>query len=63
MFLPTRLTDTMVTLIDGIFTGNLGAKMEAGLVTVRLSDHLPIFAMVEGVWGWGKGGETTRGGW
>ena len=46
--LPTRLTDMMATLIDNIFTNNLGAKMEAGLVTVRVSDHLPIFAMVGG---------------
>ena len=61
--LPTRLTDTTATLIDNILMNNLGAKMEAGLVMVRVSDHLPIFAMVggfgEGLW---EGGETTRGG-
>jgi hypothetical protein len=44
--LPTRLTDETSTLIDNMFTNNLGAQMEAGLVKVRVSDHLPIFAMV-----------------
>jgi hypothetical protein len=46
--LPTRLTDESSTLIDNIFTNNLGAQMEAGQVKVRVSDHLPIFAMVGG---------------
>ena len=46
--LPTRLTDTTATLIDNIMTNNLEARMETGLVTVRVSDHLPIFAFVGG---------------
>ena len=46
--LPTRLTDQTSTLIDNIFTNNLGVQMEAGLVKVKVSDHLPIFAMVGG---------------
>ena len=46
MFLPTRLTDKTSTLIDNIFTNNLGAQMKASLIKVRVSDHLPIFAMV-----------------
>jgi hypothetical protein len=53
--LPTRLTDETSTLIDNIFTNNLGAQMEAGLVKVRVSDHLPIFAMVGGP---GRGGQV-----
>jgi hypothetical protein len=51
--LPTRLTDETSTLIDNILPNNLGAQMEAGLVKVRLSDHLPIFAMV-GILGRGE---------
>ena len=46
--LPTRLTDTTATLIDNIWTNNVVAKMGSGLVTVRVSDHLPIFAFVGG---------------
>ena len=46
--LPTRLTDTTATLIDNIWTNNVTAKMGSGLVTVRVSDHLPIFAFVTG---------------
>ena len=46
--LPTRLTDTTATLIDNIWTNNLGAKIGSGLVTVRVSDHLPVFAFVGG---------------
>ena len=46
--LPTRLTDTTATLIDNIWTNNVRSKMGSGLVTVRVSDHLPIFAFVGG---------------
>ena len=46
--LPTRLTDTTATLIDNIWTNNVGARMGSGLVTVRVSDHLPVFAFVGG---------------
>ena len=40
---------------------NLKARMETGLVTVRVSDHVPIFAFVgrmgwDGGWVMGKGG-------
>jgi hypothetical protein len=52
--LPTRLTDETSTLIDNIFTNNLGAQMEAGLVMVRVSDQLPLFAMVGGPGGGGQ---------
>ena len=63
--LPTRLTDTTATLIDNIMTNNLEAKMETGLVTVRVSDHLPIFAFVGGMGqdggvGNGEGGGPRR---
>ena len=46
--LPTRLTDVTATLIDNIWTNNVRARMESGLVTVRVSDHLPVVAMVGG---------------
>jgi hypothetical protein len=54
--LPTRLASG--TLIDNIFTNNLENKIEAGLVTVDVSDHLPIFAMVGGSSGGGPGWGT-----
>ena len=41
--LPTRLTDTTATLIDNIWTNNVRTKIGSGLVTVRISDHLPCF--------------------
>jgi hypothetical protein len=53
--LPTRLASG--TLIDNIFINNLENKIEAGLVTVEVSDHLPIFAMVGGL----VGGVRMRG--
>ena len=46
--LPTRITDTTATLIDNIWTNNLQAEIESGLVTVRLSDHLPVFSLMGG---------------
>ena len=46
--LPTRLTDTTATLIDNIWTNNLRSTMVSGLVTVRVSDHLPAIAFVGG---------------
>ena len=56
--LPTRLTDTTATLIDNIWTNNVVAGVESGLVTVRLSDHLPVFAFVGGT---REGGQGARG--
>ena len=54
--LPTRLTDDRddgrpgtATLIDNIWTSNVESRMESGLVTVRISDHLPVFVFVGGV--------------
>ena len=46
--LPTRLTDTTATLIDNIWTNNLREVMVSGLVTVRISDHLPVYVFVGG---------------
>ena len=60
--LPTRLTDTTATLIDNIWTNNVVARLESGLVTVRVSDHLPVFAFVGGAreTAQGGGGGGTR---
>ena len=58
--LPTRLTDTTATLIDNIWTNNLGARIGSGLVTVRISDHLPVFAFVGGVGEVGRGQDVGR---
>ena len=58
--LPTRLTDTTATLIDNIWTNNVGAKIGSGLVTVRISDHLPVFAFVGGARGATRAQEGGR---
>ena len=52
MSLPTRLTDTTATLIDNIWTNNVEAKIGSGLVGVRISDQLPVFAFVGGAFPW-----------
>ena len=46
--LPTRITDTSATLIDNIWTNNLDNEIKSGLVTVRISDHLPIYSFIGG---------------
>ena len=43
---PTRLTDHTATLIDHIYTNSL-QKFTAGIVTVDITDHLPIFGVIE----------------
>ena len=58
--LPTRLTDTTATLIDNIWTNNIVTQCRSGLVTVRLSDHLPVFTFVEGHSGDSYFNEQTR---
>ena len=68
--LPTRLTDECgdrrgtATLIDNIWTNNVSAGIGSGLVTVRISDHLPVFAFVggerEGPGTEGRGGGKRR---
>ena len=46
--LPTRITDNSATLIDNIWTNNLEDVVESGLVTVRISDHLPAYSFIGG---------------
>ena len=43
---PTRLTDHTATLIDQIYTNCL-QNVTAGILTVDLADHLPIFCLVK----------------
>ena len=42
---PTRLTWCSATLIDNIFTNNISALYDNGLIINDLSDHLPIFTL------------------
>ena len=42
---PTRLTSYSLTLIDNIFTNNISASCDNGLIINDLSDHLPIFTL------------------
>ena len=42
---PTRLTSYSATLIDNIFTNNISASGDNGLIINDLSDHLPIFTL------------------
>ena len=43
---PTRLTDRTATLIDHIYTNSL-QNFTAGILTVDITDHLPIFCEIE----------------
>ena len=43
---PTRITNHTVTLIDLIYTNNVN-RLTSGIVTVDISDHLPVFCMVD----------------
>ena len=43
---PTRLTDHTATLIDHIYTNSL-QNFTAGILTVDITDHLPIFCLIE----------------
>ena len=42
---PTQLTSYSATLIDNIFTNNISALCDNGLIINDLSDHLPIFTL------------------
>ena len=43
---PTRLTYHTSTLIDHIYT-NSNLRVDAGIVLVDISDHLPVFCMLD----------------
>ena len=46
--LPSRIMDMTATLIDNIFTNNVDCQIASGLVTVRVSDHLQVYAFIWG---------------
>ena len=48
-------------MIDNIWTNNVCARIESGLVTVRISDHLPAYALVGGEREGRPGGGGVRG--
>ena len=43
---PTRITNHTVTLIDLIYINNVN-RLISGIVTVDISDHLPVFCLVD----------------
>ena len=42
---PTGITSHSATLIDKIFTNNISASSDNGIIINDLSDHLPIFTL------------------
>ena len=43
---PTRITNRTATLIDLIYTNNAN-RLTSGIVTVDISDHLPVFCIFD----------------
>ncbi len=41
---PTRITHNTATLIDNIYINLQDDRIHSGVITTKLSDHLPIFA-------------------
>ena len=58
--IPTRLTSDTATLIDNVWTNNLRDRIVSGAVTVRVSDHLPIYVIVGGESGAAAEGEKGQ---
>ena len=44
---PTRISENSNTLIDNIFTNNLGNKHTSGILTSSIADHFMNFCMLE----------------
>ena len=45
---PTRITESSATLIDNIFTNNINTRKSlSGLFLTDISDHVPIFTILE----------------
>ena len=44
---PTRITRDTQTLIDNIFTNELIKPIQSGILISDISDHLPVFVLVE----------------
>ena len=43
---PTRITNHTATLIDHIYTNTVNSLV-SGILTIDISDHLPVFCMVD----------------
>ena len=56
---PTRISDSSATLIDNIFL-NSGQQVKSGILTVDLSDHLPIFLLDQGCFDVNNVGEFSE---
>ncbi|XP_013868123.1 uncharacterized protein LOC106520513 [Austrofundulus limnaeus] len=46
---PSRITTHSSTLIDNIFTNYMESKLRSGLLINDISDHLPVFVILEDV--------------
>lgn len=44
---PSRKTKDSATIIDNIFVNLIGGKIKSGLLVTDVSDHLPVFAVLE----------------
>lgn len=44
---PTRITTHSATLIDNIFTNVIDRSVTSGLIITDISDHLPVFAIIQ----------------
>ena len=59
---PTRITDSSATILDNIITNN-PSEILSGLLTMDLSDHLPVFSIIQNFFNaatTGTGSETIR---
>ena len=46
---PTRINEKSATLIDNIFTNNLGNEFKNFILIDDITDHLPVFSAVTGI--------------
>ena len=45
---PSRITEDSATLIDNFFINTVNCNVKSGLLINNISDHLPIFVILEG---------------
>ena len=46
---PSRITEDSATLIDNFFINTVNCNVKSGLLINDISDHLPIFVILEGM--------------
>ena len=44
---PTRVTEHTATLIDHIYTNSVDVEISSGILTIDISDHLPVFCVLQ----------------